>query len=179
MAITGEGEEEAAVEEAVVEEVGEEEASMYNVEYIPRVSCSNYLRLYRAPVVVSSICICIFYVFHVAWQQLWQEAATAAAVANKSNNTSNSNNCDRQARFKFTKTKRQSRNAIASASEKCRYKCICICISIYHYRVDAQFVLPWRLGRLGPTRPGMSMAHGRTAELLLLLLHSAVIHDIM
>lgn len=72
MAITGEGKEEA-VEEGVVEEVGEEEASMYNVEYIPRVSCSNYLRLYRAPVVVSSICICIFYVFHVAWQQLWQE----------------------------------------------------------------------------------------------------------
>lgn len=123
MAITAEGDEEAAVEE-----LGEEEeTSMYNVEYIPRVSRSNYLRLYLRP------CSCISYVFHVAWQQLWQEAATAAtaaAVANKSNNTSNSNNCDRQARFKFIKTKRQSRNAIASASEKCRYKCICISISI-------------------------------------------------
>lgn len=50
MAITAEGEEEAAAEEAEVEEeVGEEEASMYNVEYIPRVSCSNYLRLYLRP----------------------------------------------------------------------------------------------------------------------------------
>lgn len=62
MAITAEGdeEEEAAaavveeVEEEVEEEVGEEEeASMYNVEYIPRVSRSNYLRLYLRP------CSCI------------------------------------------------------------------------------------------------------------------------
>lgn len=59
MAITGEGDEEeeaaaAVVVEEVEEEVGEEEeASMYNVEYIPRVSRSNYLRLYLRP------CSCI------------------------------------------------------------------------------------------------------------------------
>lgn len=59
MAITAEGDEEeeaaaAVVVEEVEEEVGEEEeASMYNVEYIPRVSRSNYLRLYLRP------CSCI------------------------------------------------------------------------------------------------------------------------
>lgn len=59
MAITAEGDEEeeaaaAVVVEEVEEEVGEEEeASMYNVEYISRVSRSNYLRLYLRP------CSCI------------------------------------------------------------------------------------------------------------------------